>query len=112
MTDTDIRFSFAVGKGRSFAVKSHRHRHVARQIACVQVGGGMIVTMSLVRLAQTICGFLSVGLEEIAVWMSPPDLIGRELQGHLFDDPLPDEGLKFVRAHSSQGFGSRRGRQR
>lgn len=35
MTDTDVWFSLAVGKGRSFAVKSHRHRHVARQIACV-----------------------------------------------------------------------------
>ena len=112
MTDTDVGFSLSVGKGRSFAVKSHRHRHVARQITCVQVGCGMIVTMSLVRFAQTICGFLSVGLEEIAVGMSPPDLISRELQGHLFDDPLPDEGLKFVRAHNNLGFGCRRDTRR
>lgn len=93
MTDTDVGFSLAVGKGRSFAEESHRHRHVARQITCVQVGGGMIVTMSLVRFGKMICGFLSVGLEKIAIRMSPPDLISRELQGHLFDNPLPDEGL-------------------
>jgi len=105
MTDTDVGFSFVVGEGRSFAIESHCHRHVARQITCVQVGCGMIVAMSLVRFGETICGFLSVGLEEKAIGMRPPDLISRELQGHLFDDSLPDEGLKIILIHKHRTLG-------
>lgn len=84
MTDTDIGFAFAVDEGRSFAVESHSHRYVARQIACVQVGCGMIVTMSLVRFGETIRGPLSVGLEEIAIRMSPSDNVLTVLRRHLF----------------------------
>ena len=65
----------------------------------------MIVTMSLVRFGKIIRGFLSVGLEEKAIGMRPPDLISRELQGHLFDNTLRDEGLKIILIHKHRTLG-------
>ena len=107
MTVTEIGFSFAIGEDFSFTVENLAHKNVTRLSKLSYYRPSISSTLGFGTHSRTIGVryFLAVDVEEKGATFVRPEVKPRMFAASV-------KRREFVRAHSSRGFGCRRGRQR